>query len=515
MKRILSILLSAAMLAALFAGCATNDTPYVPTGGQLVYEDQEILPTEEEEEAEQDLVLVYYPNQPLNPYQTSDFTNRVLFSLIYQGLFSTDADYNTEPVLCGSCVMSEDMRRYTFYVDHTATFSDGSPVTIEDVLASYTAAKESKVYSARFYHVRDMALTEDGLGLTLTLDAPMENLPILLDIPILKAEEVEQAQPLGTGPYYLETTSSGLRLHRRSNWWCRSDLVVTTPTIPLVEAQSVTQIRDEFEFADVGLVCADPCSDAYADYRCDYELWDCENGIFLYLGCNLLSDVFEDQELRKALTFAIDRVSLVDRFYRGYARAASLPASPNSPYYNNRLAERYSYNPDKFTEAVQNTGCVGKEITLLVNKDDTLRLRVARTIADALREGGLKVTMSELGTSAYKTALLYGAYDLYLGLTRLPPNMDLSAFFRNGGSLRYGKLPDATIYSMCQQALANRGNYYNLHQTVMEDGRLCPVLFHSYSVHATRGLLTGLTPSRDNVFRYSVGKALEDILSVE
>ena len=39
MKRILSILLSAAMLAALFAGCATNDTPYVPTGGQLVYED--------------------------------------------------------------------------------------------------------------------------------------------------------------------------------------------------------------------------------------------------------------------------------------------------------------------------------------------------------------------------------------------------------------------------------------------------------------------------------------------
>ena len=59
MKRILSILLSAAMLAALFAGCATNDTPYVPTGGQLVYEDQEILPTEEEEEAEQDLVLVY------------------------------------------------------------------------------------------------------------------------------------------------------------------------------------------------------------------------------------------------------------------------------------------------------------------------------------------------------------------------------------------------------------------------------------------------------------------------
>ena len=47
---------------------------------------------------------------------------------------------------------------------------------------------------------------------------------------------------------------------------------------------------------------------------------------------------------------------------------------------------------------------------------------------------------------------------------------------------------------------------------VAEDGRLCPVLFQTYNVHATRGVLTGLTPSRDNVFYYSLGKTMDQIL---
>ena len=46
---------------------------------------------------------------------------------------------------------------------------------------------------------------------------------------------------------------------------------------------------------------------------------------------------------------------------------------------------------------------------------------------------------------------------------------------------------------------------------VMKDARLCPLVFHVYNVHATRGLLTGLTPSRDNVFYYETGKVLADI----
>ena len=93
--------------------------------------------------------------------------------------------------------------------------------------------------------------------------------------------------------------------------------------------------------------------------------------------------------------------------------------------------------------------------------------------------------------------------------------MDLSPFFSASGRLRHGGLADEAIHALCKEALANSGNYYNLHQMVMENSRLCPVLVSVYSVHATRGLLTGLTPSRDNVFFYTRGVTMKDALFYE
>ena len=154
----------------------------------------------------------------------------------------------------------------------------------------------------------------------------------------------------------------------------------------------------------------------------------------------------------------------------------------------------------------------GREVTLLVNSNDSLRLRAARAIAQMLTDCGLKVKMSELGGTRYVTAVKARSYDLYLGQTKLSPNMDLSEFFATFGSLSYGGINDPAAYALCLEALANRGNYYTLHKTVMENGLLCPVLFHNNAVYATRGLVTDLKPARDNIFYYSLGKTLEGAL---
>lgn len=513
MKRIFALLLCLGLTVSLF-GCSTEKGAYTPTGEGLYIDGQETNQSQTgEDSANKYLVLAYYPQDSLNPYSCINYNNRTLFSLVYQGLFSVNRNYQAVPILCREYIMSEDMRTHIFYLEN-ATFSDGSKITANDVLASYQAARDSKVYGGRFSHVKEITLTEDG-GISFSLDTPMENLAILLDVPIVKADEVADPRPIGSGPYYYEDASAGLRLRRRADWWCRSDLIVSVSSIPLHEVTTVRSLRDQFEFSDVGLALSDPCSDSYVDYRCDYELWSCENGIFLYLGCNTASKVFSNQTIRSALTYAIDREYIVNTFYHGFAQAATLPASPASPYYSTKLAKRFVYEQDKFAQAVANAGYIGMEIDFLVNKDDSLRLKVARQIAQWLTEAGLRVNMMEVSNSRYKDQLYYGTFDLYLGQTQLSANMDLSPFFRQFGSLRYGNMTDSAIYSLCQQALANQGNYYNLHETVMEDGRLCPILFHAYNVHATRGLLTGLSPSRDSVFHYSVGKTLSDVKTIE
>ena len=510
MKRLIALFLIFTL--CLTAGCQEDDTPYVPTGDALAAEDDPLQQATDptEDTAEQDLVLVYYPGVTMNPYLCTDFTNRALFSLLYQGLFTVDVNYEVSPMLCSRYTVSSNMRNYTFYVDG-ATFYDGSPVTVEDVYESLQAARTCRFYRGRFLHVVSLKLSEDG-GVTFQLDAAYENFPMLLDIPIVKATDLEADRPMGTGPYYLEDTHSGTRLRRNTNWWCDPEMVINASSIPLVEAENVNHIRDAFEFSNVGLVCANPGAESYADYRCDYELWDCENGIFLYLGCNVENGLFSKPNVRSALTYAIDRDALVSKYYREFAHSATLPASPLSPYYNKTLAANYTYDPDKFIKALNESYLTGSTVRILVNNGDTRRLRIAREIGKMLEACGLVVEMVEANGNDYYYLLNILEFDLYVGQTKLSPNMDLSAFFMPNGSLRHGGMTDAAIYSMCLDALANKGNYINLHRSIADDGRLCPVLFQTYSIHATRGLLTGLTPSRDNVFYYSLGKTMDSIL---
>ena len=494
---------------SLLSGCQTEESAYIPTGSGLTMDD-ELVGATQPQESEQSLTLTYYPDRTINPLLSTDFTNRTIFSLLYQSLFAVDRSYGVEPQLCQSYRVSQDMKTYTFYIAD-ATFADGSRLTVEDVASSLISARESTYYGGRFTYISDITISEDG-GVTVSTSVPMENLPLLLDIPIIKATQLQENAPLGTGPYYLDTSAQTPVLRRNTLWWCGADMVVTAPAITLLKATSISDIRDDFEFNGLDLVCADPGSDRYADYRCDYELWDCETGIFLYLACNMESPVFSDPDIRAALTYAIDRDTLAADYYRGFARAASLPISPQSPYYSATLAARYAYDPEKFAQTVASHSAAKKEIVLLVNADDSLRLRVARAIAESLNSAGMKVVMSELGTKDYQNALKKKSFDLYLGQTKLSPNMDLSVFFSSKGALKYGGISDPATATLCTEALANHGNYFTLHKKVMDEGLLCPILFRSYAIYATRGLVTGLTPSRDNVFYYSLGRSMEKAL---
>ena len=138
MKERLSLLLALTMLLSFFAGCANkiDNSAYVPTGDAILLEGQEpedIMPEEEEEQA---LYLAYYPDRSLNPLYGSDYTNRILMSLMYQPLFAVNNKKQPTPILCGRYKVSANQRNWFIYLDPNATFSDGSKVRVDDVIAS-------------------------------------------------------------------------------------------------------------------------------------------------------------------------------------------------------------------------------------------------------------------------------------------------------------------------------------------------------------------------------------------
>lgn len=515
--RKIALILCFAMIAAMFGGCGSDDA-YVPTGNALADATE---PTESTgiaapgglETGDRLYTLAYYPSEGFNPYECESFNNRMLFSLIYQSLFVTDRNYNVEPMLCKSYTVSDDLTVYTIEIEE-ATFPDGSLLTANDVVTSLQTARDSYLYRGRFDLISEISQVNSTTVRIATYYA-YENLPMLLDIPIVKASQVADPQPAGTGPYVLTNTASGLSLQLRDNWWCDAEIPLDDASIPLRAFTNAQDIRDCFEFDNLGISIADPGSASYSEYRCDYELWDSETGIFLYLACNMASGVFSNEEVRAALTYAIDREKLLEECYNGFGVTATLPASPNSPVYDHGLASSVTYDPEVFRKALQDEGMEGRSISLYVNKSDSVRLQTARLIARMLTDCGLVVTIKDNSTAYFISGLNNGDYDLYLGQTKLAPTMDLTQFFSPYGELSYGGLEDSATYAMCKEALENSGNFYNLHQMILQDGRLTPLLFRTYAVYGERGLVDHLTPARDNIFYYSLGKTMEDARTVE
>lgn len=520
MKRLLSLLLAAALMLPVFSGCSKkiDNSGYVATGNAILMEGQDPEDIMPEEEDHQELTLAYYPDRKLNPLFGSDYTNRVLMSLMYQGLFAVDNQKNVTPILCSGYRVSANNKTWTFYLDPEATFSDGSRVTVQDVIATYEKAQENDYYKNRFYHFISIEASDDG-GIVFYLDTPYQNLPLLLDIPIVKAADVEAEHPRGTGPYVFVESAGGASLQRVSNWWCGNlKIPATDEYISLVEVSSPAEVRDEFQFGDVSVVCTNPMSDSFAEYRCDYELWEIESGYFMYIGCNIFySDFFEDGTLRTFLTYAIDRATLAEDTYNGLVDTVTLPCSPKETYYSKTLASKYEYDSMNFLSKLggyripQKEKGGDKELRLLVNSADSARVRIARSIAETLTDLGLTCSTMEYSGTAYEGALKNLNYDIYLGMTRLSPNMDLTEFFRPWGEMSWGSLANETLYDMVKNALQDSGNYYNLYKKLAEDGRIIPVMFGYYAVYAQRGLMPNLSPSRDNVFYYSLGKTMEDI----
>ena len=96
MKRIMA---TALLLAMLLCGCG-SESVYVPTGNGL-YQEEATQPTTRPVQTQpKDLTLAYYPEKTLNPYEATEIAHKMLFSLVYQGLFTVDSQYQASPMLC-------------------------------------------------------------------------------------------------------------------------------------------------------------------------------------------------------------------------------------------------------------------------------------------------------------------------------------------------------------------------------------------------------------------------------
>ena len=507
MKRILVILLCLCLLLSGCSGDAKETEEERNNAGDIISD----ALTPEPENDLSTFGLAYQSEFGLNPYDCTSLSNRTILSLLYESLFTVTSTFEVEPVLCDYYDVSDNLQNYTIHLLPDVKFSDGTPLTARDVKASYNAAINSDVYGSRFYALHSIETPDDTTVIFHTMQ-PYENFTLLLDVPIVQANTASEDAPLGTGPFRLVAERHTSTLVRNSYWWRDPyDAAVTVRSIHLVPTSTPTDVRDDFEYGITGVVCTDPNSAAYVDYHCDYELWNCSTTIMEYVGFNARSGLFCLSDLRTAFTHILNREAIATELYRGYGEAAVLPASPLSPFYDTELAKKYDYDPDKFVTAVALTKAKSSKATFLVCNSDPRRVEAAEYIAAEAAKYGIELVVDAVNEKTYKNRLYNGDFEIFLGEARLSPTFDLTSFF-SGGALCYGHIDSTELTRLSKAALENSGNYYNLHDAVMSNGLICPVLFKSYAVYASRGTISNMYPAVDNVFHTSNGRTRSDAI---
>ncbi|NJM54922.1 MAG: hypothetical protein HC841_02460 [Verrucomicrobiae bacterium] len=176
----------------------------------------------------------------LNPYiikgvAAAGVRDLVTESLLARGL---DEPFTLYGLLAESLIVPDDRSEATFTLNPAARFSDGTPVTVDDVLFSFDVLKERGRPNHRSYFQKVEAaerIGERSVRFTFASGADRE-LPLILGLmPILSSKALspdtfEQTRLdtfLGSGPYRIAKVDPGrlIAYERDPNWWGR-DLAV-------------------------------------------------------------------------------------------------------------------------------------------------------------------------------------------------------------------------------------------------------------------------------------------------
>lgn len=289
---------------------------------------------------------------------------------IFSGLVTLDTDLQVQPDLAAGWTVSPDGLVYTFYLRKNAIFHDGRPVDASDVVFSWeravnpsTASDTAQTYLGDIVGVSEVLRGDarqisglrliDSHTLQVRLTAPVIYFLQKLAYPVtfvVDRNNVEDSgweyAPNGTGPFSLQVWRDDdvIILDRNEAFYNGPPRIAHLvynlgPDLPLALYE-----QDEIDLVGVGGSslerARDPNDPLSPDLRSGASL--CTSVI----GLNNQAPPLDDQRVRQAFNYALDKERLVEALARGSALVARGALPPGMPGYSS--ANRgYPFDPDE------------------------------------------------------------------------------------------------------------------------------------------------------------------------
>lgn len=348
--------------------------------------------------------------------------------LFQSTLLARDTDLSLQGDLATDWEVSDDGLVYTVTLRQDATFSDGEPVTAEDVAYTYTTAASSG--GLVDLEVLAEAVAVDEHVVELRLDRPWSTftgrMATLGIVPAHAHGQDYGRNPIGSGPWVMERWDEGQQLIVVRN----EDYYGEPPAFE----RMVFQFTDEdasLAAARAGELHVSSVPTALADQPVEgmrlvaAPSVDNRGISFPYLpedgrrdgdGDPIGNDVTADLAIRRAVNHAIDRQALVEGILNGYGTPAFTPVdglpwgNPDAAIDDGDPAEARRILAAGGWEDTDGDGVLDKdgrraEFRIVYRSTDTDRQGLAIAVADQLSEIGIEATPEGLpGSESFELA---------------------------------------------------------------------------------------------------------------
>ncbi|CCQ96576.1 Extracellular solute-binding protein family 5 [[Clostridium] ultunense Esp] len=527
-----------------------GDTAEKPTLGFIPAKDPTAVPAAAKARTDTIIIGMNATEGVFNPLYGSSQYDVYVMDTLFQFLVKPDKDATLIPDLAKWDV-SADGKTYTFHIDPNATFSDGTPVTAEDLAFSYyiigdptfdgvadltTAGivgyDEYKNDKAGKVTTISGVKVVDEKTLEVTVKEPKGTTLFEINVPALSKKYYGKGfkkgdlsgitalhqKPMGSGPYVLKKYTPGQEvvMEANPNFWEGAPKVKNIIFKATTEETNIQLLQNgETDFEEGISVNKD-----------NMELLDTipflnrslllNNG-YGYIGMNHKLDKFKDKRVRKALAYGLNREEAVFAYSQGFANVIDVPESKVSwAYPDEKDIIHYNYDPEKAKQLLDEAGWkVGDDgfrykdgqkftITFTATTPNPVNEALVPIMKENYKELGIDLVVEQLDFNAVTNKVDKGDIEMYFlawGLTVDPDNY--SVFHSKGtqNTLGYSNPEVDRLIIEGQKALKqeDRKKIYQELYKVLNDDLPYIFLYQRYNMNTFNARLTGfdISPYKD------------------
>jgi peptide/nickel transport system substrate-binding protein len=336
-----------------------------------------------------------------------------LMYAFYEPLWDFKADGTKVNILASDWQKVSDTE-YKLTIRDGVKFSNGNPLTAEDVMFSMKLCKEDP----RFYlnvKVIDFDKTKVTGDYTMdifytTYDCTQEvsfTQLMILDKESYNLESLS-TKPIGTGPYIATDyiVNSHVTCEARKDYW-GEPAKISKVNFKVINEQA--QIVNALEVGDIDITSTIPVDEADYVKSLGYVV-DSSFGGYANTALYSMAGALSSKEARWAVSYAMDRESMSKIMYKGLSSVPSYPSSEHAQDYETRFSNMHDtyatgYNVEKAKQYAEQSGLVGKTLKIITNGTEAFN-DVAVAMQENLRAIGIESTIASYDSATYFSIIM-------------------------------------------------------------------------------------------------------------